>query len=76
MATKKRKGSIVVWKSAKNHKFYFHLLSSNGKIILPAGQGYNRRNDLIKTLQAVSDIFTEKRFVIIDKTGLKAVPHA
>lgn len=64
MAVKKRKGSIIVWKSKKDRKFYFHLLSSNGKIVLPAGQGYSRRVDLIKTLQAVVDIFREGRFTI------------
>lgn len=64
----KRKGAIVVWKSKKDKKFYFHLESSNGRIILPAGQGYNRRNDLIATLQAVVDIFREARFVIQDST--------
>jgi uncharacterized protein YegP (UPF0339 family) len=67
-STKKRKGTIEVWKSKKDGKFYFHLLSSNGKVVLPAGQGYNRRTDLIKTLQAVSDIFKEGRFVIKDAT--------
>lgn len=64
MAAQKRRGSIIVWKSKKDSKFYFHLESSNGKIILPAGQGYNRRVDLIKTLQAVVDIFKEGRFII------------
>lgn len=68
MAVKKRKGSIEVWKSKKDRKFYFHLLSSNGKIVLPAGQGYTRRVDLIKTLQSVVDIFREGRFIIKDMT--------
>ena len=71
MVAKKRKGSIVVWKSKRDGKFYFHLLSSNGKVLLPAGQGYNRRNDLIKTLEAVRGIFVEGRFIIHDYTGLK-----
>lgn len=66
MAAKKRKGSIVIWKSKKDKKFYFHLASSNGKIVLPAGQGYNRRNDLIKTLVAIIGIFVERRFIMID----------
>lgn len=66
MATK-RKGTIEIWKSPKDGKFYFHLKSSNGNVVLPAGQGYNRRNDLIKTLQAVADIFMERRFVIKEK---------
>lgn len=61
---KKRKGVVVVWKSKKDRKFYFHLESSNGKVILSNNQGYNRRTDLIKTLQSVSDIFREARFVI------------
>ena len=65
MATK-RKGTIVVWKSKRDGKFYFHLLASNGKIVLPAGQGYSRRVDLIKTLQSVIDIFREGRFTIVD----------
>lgn len=64
MATKKRKGTIEVWKSKKDKKFYFHLRSSNGRIVLPAGQGYNRRVDMITTLQHVCDIFKEGRFVI------------
>lgn len=66
MATKvkKRRAAIVVWKSKKDGKFYFHLQSSNGKIVLDNGQGYNRRVDLAKTLEAVRDIFREGRFVI------------
>jgi len=63
---KKRKGKIEIWKSKKDKKFYFHLKSSNGNIILPAGQGYNRRNDMIATLQAVADIFMQKRFTIVE----------
>jgi uncharacterized protein YegP (UPF0339 family) len=53
-----------VWKSKKDRKFYFHLRSSNGRIVLPAGQGYSRRVDLITTLQHVCDIFTDRRFII------------
>ncbi len=61
---KKRKGSIVVWKSKKDKKFYFHLESSNGKIILQNTQGYERRNNLVATLQAIVDIFKDNRFII------------
>jgi len=53
-----------VWKSKKDKKFYFHLESSNGKIIMDNGQGYDRRNNLIATLQAIVDIFKMGRFVI------------
>lgn len=63
-APRKRRASIVVWKSKKDHKFYFHVASSNGRIVLDNGQGYDRRNNLIKTLRAVADIFKEGRFEI------------
>ncbi len=63
-APKKRKASIVVWKSKKDKKFYFHLESSNGKIIMDNGQGYERRNNLVATLQSIVDIFKSNRFVI------------
>lgn len=66
--TTKRNGTIEVWKSKRDGKFYFHLRASNGKITLPAGQGYTRRIDLIKTLKAVRDIFREGRFVIVDSS--------
>lgn len=65
---KKRKSQINIWKSRKDGKFYFHMVSSNGKIVLPAGQGYSRRVDLVKTLNAVIDIFREGRLVIFDET--------
>lgn len=58
-----RKAVIEIWKG-KDRKFYFHLRSSNGKIVVDNGQGYERRVDLIKTLQAVSDIFKQGRFRI------------
>lgn len=61
---KKRKASIVVWKSKKDKKFYFHLVSSNGKIIMDNGQGYERRNNLVATLKSIVDIFKTSRFVI------------
>lgn len=59
-----RKAVIEIWKSAKDRKFYFHLRSSNGKIVVDNGQGYERRVDLVKTLKAVSAIFKEGRFRI------------
>lgn len=61
---KKRKGSIVVWKSKKDGKFYFHLESSNGKIVIQNTQGYERRVHLVHTLYAMVAIFREGRFVI------------
>lgn len=67
-APKKRRSMINIWKSKKDSKFYFHLRSSNGKIILPAGQGYSRRVDLVKTLNAVIEIFREGRVVIFDES--------
>ena len=67
-APKKRKSTINIWKSKKDKKFYFHLASSNGKIMLPAGQGYSRRVDLVKTINAVIAIFREGRVVIFDET--------
>lgn len=67
-APKKRKSSIDIWKSKKDGKFYFHLRSSNGKIMLPAGQGYSRRVDLVKTLRAVIEIFREGRIAIYDES--------
>lgn len=69
MSTKKvvkRRSTIRVWKSKKDGKFYFDLVSSNGKITLPAGQGYSRRVDLVKTLKSVIDIFREGRFTIVE----------
>lgn len=67
-APKKRKSKIEIWKSKKDKKFYFHLVSSNGKITLPAGQGYSRRIDLIRTLREVIDIFKTGRLTITDET--------
>lgn len=65
---KKRKSTINIWKSKRDKKFYFHMASSNGKVVLPAGQGYSRRVDLVKTLNAVIAIFREGRVVIFDET--------
>jgi uncharacterized protein YegP (UPF0339 family) len=65
---RKRKGSIVIWKSKKDRKFYFHLASSNGRVVMDNGQGYNRRNNLVKTLRAVAEIFKEGRFEIREST--------
>lgn len=61
-----RKSTIHVWKSKKDGKFYFNLVSSNGKITLPAGQGYSRRVDLVKTLKAIVAIFREGRFTFVE----------
>lgn len=67
-ATKKapirRKAVIEVWKSPKDKKFYFHLRSSNGKVIVDNGQGYERRVSLVKTLKAMVEIFQAGRFSI------------
>lgn len=59
-----RKAAIVVWKSKKNKKFYFHLRSSNGKVMVDNGQGYERRVDLIATLEAMINIFKAGRYEI------------
>lgn len=71
MATKtpkKRKSTINIWKSKKDRKFYFQMVSSNGKIVLPAGQGYSRRVDLVKTLTAIIEIFRAGRVAILDES--------
>jgi uncharacterized protein YegP (UPF0339 family) len=55
---------IEVWKNPKDKLFYFHLRSSNGKIVVKNGQGYERRVSLIETLNAMVDVFKEGRFLI------------
>lgn len=60
----KRKAVIEIFKSKKDKKFYFHLRSSNGKVVVDNGQGYERRVDLMKTLDALVSIFKEGRFNI------------
>lgn len=60
----KRKALIEIWKSKKDKKFYFHLRSSNGKVVVDNGQGYERRVDLMKTLDALVSIFKEGRYNI------------
>lgn len=52
-----------MWKG-KDKKFYFHLESSNGKIVIQNTQGYERRINLIHTLKAMIEIFKVGRFVI------------
>jgi hypothetical protein len=44
------------------------LASSNGRVVMDNGQGYNRRNNLVKTLRAVAEIFKEGRFEIREST--------
>lgn len=55
---------IEIWKSPKDKKFYFHLRSSNGKVVVDNGQGYERRVSLIETLNAMVEIFKAGRFVV------------
>lgn len=62
--TKRRRAAIVIWKSKKDKKFYFHLRSSNGKVVIDNPQGYDRRVDLIVTLKALSDIFKTGRYEV------------
>jgi uncharacterized protein YegP (UPF0339 family) len=59
-----RKAVIEIWKSKKDKKFYFHLRSSNGKVVVDNGQGYERRVSLVETLEAMVAIFKEGRFII------------
>lgn len=59
-----RKAVIEVWKNKKDKKFYFHLRSSNGKVVVNNELGYERRVSLVKTLRAMVDVFKEGRFVI------------
>lgn len=54
---------IEIWKG-KDRKFYFHLRSSNGKVVVDNGQGYERRVSLLETLNAMVAIFKEGRFVV------------
>lgn len=53
-----------MWKSKKDKKFYFHLRSSNGKIVVDNGQGYERRVSLIETLESMINVFKEGRYII------------
>lgn len=55
---------IEIWKSPKDKKFYFHLRSSNGKVVVDNGQGYERRVSLLETLRAMAEIFRAGRIVI------------
>ena len=64
----KRRACIVIWKSTKNKKFYFHLVASNGKITLDNGQGYSRRVDMIKTIESVIEIFKSGRYYIQEES--------
>ena len=55
---------VEIWKSKKDKKFYFHLRSSNGKVVVSNGQGYERRVSLIETLNAMMEVFKTGRIVI------------
>ena len=62
-----RRSKIEIWKA--KGKFYFHLRAPNGKITLATGRGYPRRNDMVKTLNAISEIFKSGRIVIDDRAS-------
>jgi hypothetical protein len=51
MAAKKaRKARLQIGKSKKDGKFYWRFIQSNGRSTAIGGEGYNRRNDLLRTL--------------------------
>lgn len=52
MAVKKkvRKAGLQFWKGRKDGKFYWHFVQSNGRITAVGGEGYNRRNDMLRTI--------------------------
>jgi uncharacterized protein YegP (UPF0339 family) len=62
-----RKSRIEIWKA--KGKFYFHLRAPNGKITLSTGRGYPRRNDMVKTLNSIAEIFKSGRIVIDDQAS-------
>lgn len=45
-----RKARLQIGKSKKDNKFYWQFIQSNGRITAIGGEGYNRRNDLLRTL--------------------------
>lgn len=53
MAVKKkiRKAGLQFWKGKKDGKFYWHFVQSNGRITAVGGEGYNRRNDMLRTIK-------------------------
>lgn len=55
-----------MWKNPKDKLFYFHLRSSNGKIVVENPRGYERRVSLIETLDAMADVFKAGRFMIME----------
>ena len=57
---------IEVWKNPRDKKFYFHLRSSNGKVVVNNKQGYERRVSLVETLDAMINVFKEGRFQIVE----------
>jgi hypothetical protein len=61
-----RKAVIEVWKNPRDKKFYFHLRSSNGKVVVNNKQGYERRVSLVETLDAMINVFKEGRFQIVE----------
>lgn len=60
-----RKAVIEVFKG-KDKMFYFHLRSSNGKVVVANPRGYERRVSLMETLDAMADVFREGRFQIVE----------
>ena len=42
-----------VWKSTKNGKWYWHLVSKNGRILADGGQGYHSKGNLTRSLEKI-----------------------
>lgn len=45
-----RKARLQIGKSKKNGQFYWRFVQSNGRTTAVGGEGYKRRNDLLRTL--------------------------
>ncbi len=53
---KKRKGRLEIWRSKKydangNRNYYWRFVQSNGRITAVGGEGYTRRNTLLRTIK-------------------------
>lgn len=68
MATKKptRKAALQFWKGKKDKKFYWHFVQSNGRITAVGGEGYNRRNDMLRTIRNMGLKLKEGAFEMVE----------
>lgn len=61
----KRKGKLVVWKG-KDRKWYWHIASSNGKIMADGNQGYERKEFVFQTLTSLGSMLRDVRLHYIE----------